>query len=159
MTPTTVERRAAPPRKAPLRRDGRAAAGFLAPWFVGLAVITAGPLVASLYLSFTDFDLLSPARWIGLDNYVQMFQDPRWLTSLGVTATFVAVSVPLQLAFALALALFLDKGLRGLSFYRSLYYLPSLLGGSVAIAYAVSRGAFVVVAGGNGFEEGNAALR
>jgi multiple sugar transport system permease protein len=134
MTATSVERRVALPRKAPLRRDGRVAAGFLAPWFVGLAVITAGPLVASLYLSFTDFDLLSPARWIGLENYVQMFQDPRWLKSLGVTATFVAVSVPLQLAFALALALFLDKGLRGLSFYRSLYYLPSLLGGSVAIA-------------------------
>ncbi|MFD2025727.1 carbohydrate ABC transporter permease [Promicromonospora aerolata] len=134
MTATSVERRAAPVRKTPLRRDGRAAAGFLAPWFVGLAVITAGPLAASLYLSFTDFDLLSPARWIGLENYVQMFQDPRWLKSLGVTATFVAVSVPLQLAFALALAMFLDKGLRGLSFYRSLYYLPSLLGGSVAIA-------------------------
>ncbi|GAB2477241.1 sugar ABC transporter permease [Promicromonospora xylanilytica] len=134
MTATSVERRAAPVRTTPLRRDGRAAAGFLAPWFIGLAVITAGPLVASLYLSFTDFDLLSPARWIGLENYAQMFQDARWLKSLGVTATFVAVSVPLQLAFALALALFLDKGLRGLSFYRSLYYLPSLLGGSVAIA-------------------------
>lgn len=134
MTATSVERRAAPVRTAPLRRDGRAAAGFLAPWFIGLAVITAGPLVASLYLSFTDFDLLSPARWIGLENYAQMFQDARWFKSLGVTATFVAVSVPLQLAFALALALFLDKGLRGLSFYRSLYYLPSLLGGSVAIA-------------------------
>ena len=115
-------------------RDGRAAAVFLAPWFVGLALITTGPLIASLYLSFTDFDLLSPARWIGLDNYVALFHDPRWLKSLGVTSTFVGVSVPLTLAFALALAIFLDKGLRGLAFYRSVFYLPSLLGSSVAVA-------------------------
>jgi multiple sugar transport system permease protein len=114
--------------------DGRMAALFLAPWFAGLFLITAGPMAASLYLSFTDYDLLSAPSWIGLDNYVRMFEDPRLLKSLQVTFTYVFVSVPLQLAMALALAMVLDRGVRGLALYRSVYYLPSLLGGSVAIA-------------------------
>jgi len=119
------------PRK---KGDGRWALFFLAPWFVGLVLVTAGPMGASLYLSFTDYDLLSPPEWVGLDNFARMFADPRFLSSLGVTFTYVLVSVPLQLAAALGLALVLDKGLRGLALYRSVYYLPSLLGGSVAIA-------------------------
>ncbi|GAA4968379.1 multiple sugar transport system permease protein [Nonomuraea thailandensis] len=117
------------------RREARAAYLFLAPWFVGLLVITIGPIFASLYLSFTDYSLLEEAQWVGFDNYVKMFtEDPRFLNSLKVTTIYVVVSVPMQLAFALALALVLDRGLRGLSFYRSIFYLPSLLGGSVAIA-------------------------
>ncbi|MGN9838373.1 carbohydrate ABC transporter permease [Nonomuraea sp. H19] len=117
------------------RREARAAYLFLAPWFVGLLVITIGPIFASLYLSFTDYSLLEEAKWVGFDNYVTMFtEDPRFIASLKVTTIYVVVSVPLQLAFALALALVLDRGLRGLSFYRSIFYLPSLLGGSVAIA-------------------------
>jgi multiple sugar transport system permease protein len=114
--------------------DGRAAAFFLAPWFAGLALITVGPMAASLYLSFTDYSLLDAPEWIGLENYVEMLTDERLLVSLRVTAVYVFVSVPLQLAAALALALFLDRGLRGLAFYRSVFYLPSLLAGSVAIA-------------------------
>lgn len=114
--------------------DGRWALFFLAPWFVGLALITAGPMGASLYLSFTDYDLLSAPEWVGFENYTRMFEDPRFVNSLGVTFTYVFVSVPLQLAAALGLALLLDKGMRGLALYRSVYYLPSLLGGSVAIA-------------------------
>ena len=122
-------------QRRPRRRgEGKAASLFLAPWFVGLALITAGPMVASLYLSFTDYNLLQAPSWIGWDNYERMFSDPRLLNSLQVTFTYVLVSVPLQLAAALGLALLLDKGLRGLAVYRSIYYLPSLLGGSVAIA-------------------------
>ncbi|MFC7340159.1 carbohydrate ABC transporter permease [Saccharopolyspora griseoalba] len=116
------------------RGDGRAAALFLAPWFLGLVLITVGPVLASLYLSFTDYSLLAAPEWSGLDNYAEMLGDERLLTSLRVTFTYVFVSVPLQLAAALALALFLDRGLRGLAFYRSAFYLPSLLGASVAIA-------------------------
>jgi multiple sugar transport system permease protein len=114
--------------------DGKAAAIFLAPWFVGLVLITAFPLVASLYLSFTDYSLLQAPNWVGIENYTRMFEDPRWWQSLKVTFLYVVVSVPLQLAAALALALLLDRGLRGLAIYRSVYYLPSLLGSSVAIA-------------------------
>jgi multiple sugar transport system permease protein len=117
------------------RREARAAYLFLAPWFVGLLVITIGPIFASLYLSFTDYSLLEEAKWVGFDNYIKMFtEDPRFMASLKVTTIYVVVSVPMQLAFALLLALVLDRGLRGLSFYRSVFYLPSLLGGSVAIA-------------------------
>src|SRR5690625_4358945 len=116
------------------RNDGKAAVFFLLPWFVGLLLIVAGPLVASLYLSFTDYDLLSDPNVVGLDNYVQLFQDPRLSQALYVTFSYVLVSVPLQLAAALGLALLLDRGLRGLAIYRSVYYLPSLLGSSVAIA-------------------------
>jgi multiple sugar transport system permease protein len=107
---------------------------FLAPWFAGLGLITAGPILASLYLSFTDYSLIGSPEWVGLDNFQRMFHDPRFYQSLKVTAIYVGVSVPLQLAFALFLAMVLDRGLRGLALYRSVYYLPSLLGGSVAIA-------------------------
>jgi len=117
------------------RSQAWAAYLFLAPWFLGLFLITLGPMIASLYLSFTDYSLLTDAHWVGFDNYEKMFtQDDRFITSLKVTTIYVVVSVPLQLAFALGLALVLDKGLRGLSFYRSIFYLPSLLGGSVAIS-------------------------
>ncbi|MCA2183071.1 sugar ABC transporter permease [Nonomuraea glycinis] len=117
------------------RREARAAYVFLAPWFIGLLLVTVGPILASLYLSFTDYSLLEEAQWVGLGNYREMFlEDTRFIASLRVTTIYVIVSVPLQLIFALILALALDRGLRGLSFYRSVYYLPSLLGGSVAIA-------------------------
>ncbi len=120
------------PRKA--MSEGLAGYLFLLPWFVGLLVIVLGPMVASLYLSFTDYNPLGSPEWVGLENYARLGEDPRYLKSVGVTATYVLVSVPLQLAFALLLALLLDKGLRGLAFYRSVFYLPSLLGTSVAIA-------------------------
>jgi multiple sugar transport system permease protein len=123
-----------PARKALRRGDGRSAAIFLAPWFLGLGLITVGPMVASGYLSFTDYNLLQPPTWIGLDNYTRLFEDPRLANSLRVTFTYVFTAVPLQLIAALALAMILDRGLKGLPFYRSVLYLPSLLGGSVAVA-------------------------
>jgi multiple sugar transport system permease protein len=116
------------------KADGRWSLFFLGPWYIGLILITAGPLLASLYLSFTDYDLLTDPQFIGIENYTQMFSDPRLIKSLQVTAIYVFVSVPLQLAAALGLALLLDRGMRGLALYRSAFYLPSLLGGSVAIA-------------------------
>jgi multiple sugar transport system permease protein len=121
-------------RQALHKGDGKAAAVFLAPWFLGLALVTLGPMVASLYLSFTDYNLLQPPQWIGLENFTHMWNDPRLHNALKVTFTYVATAVPLQLAAALGLALLLDKGVRGLAIYRSVFYLPSLLGGSVAIA-------------------------
>lgn len=122
----------APPRR---RRRSFVALVFLLPWLIGMIGITLGPMIASLLLSFTDYNFLRDPEWVGLDNYARMFtDDPRFLASLGVTFTYVVVSVPLQLAFALGIAVLLNQGLRGLAFYRSVYYLPSLLGTSVAIA-------------------------
>lgn len=108
---------------------------FMAPWLLGFAVLTAGPLIGSLYLSFTDFNLLQAPNWVGLDNYVRMFTtDPRFWQSLKVTLIYVVLTVPLQLGFGLAIAMLLNRKLRGIGWYRSVYYIPSLLGGSVAIA-------------------------
>lgn len=115
-------------------KDNLAGYLFLLPWFGGLLLLTAGPMLSSLYLSFTKFDLLSPPAWIGVQNYLAMFQDPRWLNSVKVTLIYVFVSVPFKMVFALGLALLLNRGLRGLPIYRAVYYVPSLLGGSVAIA-------------------------
>jgi multiple sugar transport system permease protein len=115
-------------------RDNKAAYIFLLPWLVGLVAITIGPMLMSLYLSFTDYNLLQPPEWTGLENFTRMLTDARLHNSLRVTFTYVFIGVPLQLAVALLIALVLDKGLRGLPFYRSVFYLPSLLGGSVAVA-------------------------
>jgi multiple sugar transport system permease protein len=124
----------AAPRSRRRRRQNGAALLFLAPWLIGLIVITLGPMVASLYLSFTDFNLIKiGTEWVGWENYTRMLREPRLLTAAKVTAIYVVVSVPLQLAFALLLALLLNRGLRGLPIYRAVYYLPSLLGGSVAV--------------------------
>jgi len=108
---------------------------FLAPWFIGILIFTAIPVGASLYFSFTDYDVLTSPKWVGLDNYRNMIHyDSNFVDSLKVTLIYVLLGVPLELIFALSLALFLMKGIRGLSVYRAIFYVPSLIGGSVAIA-------------------------
>ncbi len=108
---------------------------FLMPWLLGFLIFSLGPVLASLYLSFTNFNLLTPPRWAGMVNYVNMFtEDERFYKSLKVTFTYMIFEVPLKLAFALGVAMLLDKGIRGAGLYRALFYVPSLLGGSVAIA-------------------------
>ncbi len=116
------------------KKDNLAAYLFLAPWLVGLFAITIGPMIASLYLAFTDYNLIQAPEWIGFENFSRMLSDERLHNSLRVTFTYVFVSVPLQLSVALLLAVVLDRGVRGMAFYRSIFYLPSLLGSSVAIA-------------------------
>lgn len=107
---------------------------FLLPWLIGFFGLVLGPMISSLYLSFTQYDLLNPAQWIGLQNYKEMFQDPTYWDSVTVTLTYVFIAVPTQLAAALLVALLLNRSMRGVGIYRTVYYLPSLLGGSVAIA-------------------------
>src|SRR5688500_18842888 len=93
------------------RRRSRVAYLFLAPWILGVLGLTLGPMLASLYLSFTDYRLSGAPSWVGLANYQRMFtDDPRYWSSVWVTAKYVLLSVPLQLAFALAIAVFLDRG-------------------------------------------------
>ncbi|MCB0002124.1 MAG: sugar ABC transporter permease [Anaerolineae bacterium] len=136
-----------------LRRDG-VAYMFLAPWLLGFFVLTVYPMAYSLWLGFTNYDFTQPnsTQWIGIANYLKMFGpvfglsnftastgevmrvDPYYMKSLSVTFTYVLVSVPLKLIFALAVAVLMNQKLRGVSFYRSVYYIPTLLGGSVAIA-------------------------
>lgn len=123
-----------PPRRRTRHSQDLVAHAFMSPWLIGLLLVTAAPMLASLYLSFTDYNIMSTPRFVGLDNFERMLGDSRFWASSRVTSMYVLVSVPLQLAFALGLALILDRGLRGLSIYRSAYYLPSLLGTSVAVA-------------------------
>lgn len=115
-------------------KDNKAGHIFLAPWTLGFFGITLFPMIATLYLAFTDYNLLQAPEWVGFDNISRMFGDERLHNSLQVTFTYVFVGVPLQLAVSLAVALLLDRGMRGLAFYRSVFYLPSMLGSSVAIA-------------------------
>ena len=108
---------------------------FLLPWFVGMIVITIGPIVASLVLAFTDYSILSPPHWVGVANFVTMLTaDPRYLDSVHTTLTYVGISVPLVLVWGLALALVLNQGLKFLPVFRAIFYVPSLLGSSVAVA-------------------------
>lgn len=114
--------------------DNKVGLAFMTPWLLGLLGITILPMIASLVLSFTDYSMLAAPEWVGLENFERMLGDTRLHNSLIVTFTYVLVGVPLQLAVALLLAVVLNQGMRGLSFYRSVFYLPSLLGGSVAIS-------------------------
>lgn len=108
---------------------------FLTPWLLGFFGLTLGPALISLYLSFTDFDLLSTPNWVGAANYVRIAtNDPKFVAAMHVTFLYVALAVPLKLAFALLVAVILNKGIRGLPLYRAMFYLPSLIGASVAIA-------------------------
>lgn len=119
------------------RRQGSSIAGylFLSPWFLGLFGLVLGPMIATAYLSFTQYDLFSEPQWVGLGNYTEILaNDQDFRQSVRVTLTYVLVSVPLRLVFALGLAVVFDRAMRGGSFYRSVLYLPSLLGGSVGIA-------------------------
>ncbi|MEO6086379.1 MAG: sugar ABC transporter permease [Umezawaea sp.] len=123
------------PRKSARHSDdGIVGYFFLSPWILGILLLTLGPMITSLYLSFTDYDLFDTPQWIGLDNYVRMFQDQRWLRSVQVTAVYVLLAVPLKLAAALAVALLLNSKRRGQGAYRAAFYGPSLIGGSVSIA-------------------------
>lgn len=119
----------------PKVREGFAGLLFLTPWLVGLTVLTIGPIVYSLYLSFTRYDLLTPPEWIGVANFTTMFTaDPRYWKSVKVTLIFVLVFVPLLQVLSMLLALLLNRKMRFLKGYRALFYLPSLMGASVAVA-------------------------
>jgi len=108
---------------------------FIAPWLIGFLVFTLVPMAASLYLSFTDYDILTAPRWVGLDNFERMFTgDRRYIASLRATFFYVFLAVPLRLAFALAVAMLLNTGIRLVGLYRATYYIPSVIGGSVAVA-------------------------
>ncbi len=116
------------------RLENRAAYVFLLPWFLGFFGITLIPVLASLYFSFTDYDILTPPDWVGLENYERLLSaDRRFDNAVNVTLRFVGFSVPLILVFSLLVAVMLNRGLRGLAIYRSLFYIPSLIGASVGI--------------------------
>ncbi|MER7396780.1 sugar ABC transporter permease [Streptomyces sp. NPDC000151] len=132
-------RQARPRNPAAVRRRGRrdnlAGYLFLSPWIAGFVLLTAGPMIASLYFAFTDYNLFNTPSWIGLDNFTKMFADPRWRKSVEVTAKYVVIGTPLKLLLALGVALLLARSRRGQGFYRAAFYAPSLIGASVTVGF------------------------
>ncbi len=109
------------------KREARSAFLFLSPWVLGMVFLTAGPMVLSLVMSFSDWDIITPARWRGLGNYNEaMHVDPVFWKSLGVTMIYTLVSVPLGIAFSLALALLLNTKVKGIAIWRTCFYIPAL---------------------------------
>jgi multiple sugar transport system permease protein len=106
---------------------------FVGVWIIGFIAFMLGPVIASLYLSFCRYDLLTPPRWVGMANFIELMSDEIFLRSLINTIYFAAVQVPLSLGFALLLAVMLNNKLKGIYTFRAIYYLPALTSG-VAIA-------------------------
>lgn len=108
---------------------------FVLPFVLGVLLFKLFPFVMSFALSFTQYDLIDPPEYIGLQNYKELFgDDPLFVKSLGVTMWFAVLAVPLRVGFALFIAHVLNFKLRGINFFRSAFYLPSILGGSIAVA-------------------------
>ncbi len=116
------------------RRDYQAYL-YILPWLVGFAVLQLYPFLSSFVYSFADYSIGSEASFIGLGNYQKLFtQDKEFWNSLKVTLLFAFYTVPGKLIMALAVAVFLNRDIKGINLIRTLYYIPSLFGGSVAIA-------------------------
>ncbi len=101
----------------------------IAPWLVGFVLFTAGPMLISLWASFTDWDLLTEARWVGLENYRDLATDPTFIQSMKVTLAYTAAYVPLDLIGGLLLALLVRPRLKGIGVFRTIFYLPTVFSG------------------------------
>ena len=137
---TRVLRRVRGKRKLGIieRREERAAYLFLLPWLLGLVFFTIGPVAASLLISMTDWNLLTPPNWIGLENYEKMFSDRDFYNSLRVTFRFVLLSLPIYTVVSLSLALLLNQRIRGMYFFRTVLFMPSVIAGTaVAVLWSI----------------------
>ena len=108
---------------------------FVLPWILGVRCFTLLPYLFSFYISFTKYNMMGLPKWIGFENYIEIFtSDDLFWRSLWITCKYVFISVPMKLTFSLIIALILNSKLRFTAFYRTVFYIPSLLGSSVAIA-------------------------
>ncbi|MEN9937646.1 MAG: hypothetical protein RLZZ387_4225 [Chloroflexota bacterium] len=111
---------------------------FISPWVIGFLVFTMYPIIMSAYYSLTTYNISSPPRFIGFSNYTNLFKDSVFWKSLQVTSYYTLLSVPLGIIFGLLLAVLLNQKVPALGIFRTLYYLPALLSGSVAVALLFS---------------------
>jgi multiple sugar transport system permease protein len=110
---------------------------FLLPWFIGFVVFLVGPMLTSIYLSMTEYKMISAPVWIGFDNYVRMFNDPLARHSLAVTIKYTAFAVPLGMVAAMAVAVLLNQKIHASGIFRTVFYLPSVISGvAVALVFA-----------------------
>ncbi len=111
-----------------MRRDTLKGYLFISPWLAGFLLLVAVPFIDSIYLSFTHYDVISPPRWIGAANYKRLvMEDPFFWKSLAVTLKYAMIAVPLGMVFGVGLALLLNLNIRGIRFYRTVFYLPSII--------------------------------
>ncbi|SEF14594.1 multiple sugar transport system permease protein [Jiangella alba] len=118
--------RAARARRISRRRETRAALLFISPWIVGFLIFTLWPIIYSGYLSLTDYDVINSPNFVGLENYEELFRDPKIRTALWNTFIFTVIQVPLYCVVSLALALLLDKAGRASGFFRTAFFLPKM---------------------------------
>ncbi|NTV52275.1 MAG: sugar ABC transporter permease [Candidatus Firestonebacteria bacterium] len=103
---------------------------FIFPWILGMLFFTAGPIIASVFLSFCEWDLITPIKWVGLQNYIKLFMDdPRFWKSLYNTLFYTAMSVPLQLVAGITIAVLMNQQVRLIKVFRTIFYLPSVTAG------------------------------
>lgn len=108
---------------------------FITPWIIGFIWFQLYPFISSLYYSFTNYTMMNVPKWVGFSNYIRLItKDPEFWPSLRVTAVYGFIVVPGKLIFALLIALILSQKIKGINFFRTVYYLPSILGGSIAIS-------------------------
>lgn len=108
---------------------------YILPWLIGFAVFQLYPFLASLFYSFTKYSFGKTPEFIGLDNYIRLFtRDMQFLSTLSITARYALIAVPGKLICALLVAILLNAKIRGIGLYRTVYYMPSILGGSVAVS-------------------------
>lgn len=105
----------------------------ISPWVLGFVLFTAGPMIASVWFGLTDWNFISPPSFIGVGNYVELINDPLFVKSLANTAYYTFASVPLGLIGGLLVALLMNQKLLGITVFRTIYYLPSVVSG-VAVA-------------------------
>jgi ABC-type sugar transport system permease subunit len=115
------------------RKEQRAAYLFLSPWLIGLVAFWLLPIVASFLLSLSEWRIITPLKWVGLDNYREMVSDRTFWVSIRVTLKYMLLSVPLYLVCGLLLSLLLNLKIRGINLFRTILFLPSVLSG-VAVA-------------------------
>lgn len=108
---------------------------YISPWLIGFLCLQLYPFLSSLYYSFTQYNVLGSPKFIGLNNYIRLFTiDPDFKKSILVTLEYALISVPAKLLFALLIAIVLNMKLKGINLCRTVYYIPSILGGSVAVS-------------------------
>lgn len=107
---------------------------FVLPWIIGFICFKAGPLLMSFIMSFTKYNVISSAKWVGMENYQKMASDPDFWMSVKVNLKYVLLTVPLRLSFSLFIAYILTSNVKKIGIFRAIYYIPSLMGGNVAIA-------------------------
>jgi multiple sugar transport system permease protein len=137
-TAESLQARAASRRRTRVKdfkQDNFAGYLFITPWLIGFFLFALIPISISLWLAFTDYDLLGTWHFVGLNNFVRMFtKDVRYIHAVRATVSYVILSVPLRLAVALGIAVLMNAKRRGVYFYRAAFYAPSIVGSSVAVA-------------------------